>query len=248
MSTYIRFGDDHYVAVNESWDEVRAADRRRRSGEAAAVRSDPDRRGADAAQRQRGANDHRRQEQGRALATVSGEPETSARDPRIVSGNDYGNSDSQWKRVDWRARRRSVELPGATGQLRRDRRGRAAALHPRPLRLLAELAREPAPLRRRAAGDRARPAGLRLQPDALLGDRDAHLRPADPRLLREARAARGRRWSATRWAASSRSRRWPPSRSSFARLVLVSAAGILNTWNPEERATAPPTPGRNSAR
>ncbi len=23
MPTYIRFGDDHYVAVNESWDEVR---------------------------------------------------------------------------------------------------------------------------------------------------------------------------------------------------------------------------------
>jgi hypothetical protein len=24
MPTYIRFGDDHYVAVNEGWDEVRA--------------------------------------------------------------------------------------------------------------------------------------------------------------------------------------------------------------------------------
>lgn len=23
MTTYIRFGDDHYVAVNEGWDEVR---------------------------------------------------------------------------------------------------------------------------------------------------------------------------------------------------------------------------------
>ena len=42
------------------------------------------------------------------------ELDTSAHDPRIVSGTDYGTSDSQWKRIDWRARRHSVELPGAT--------------------------------------------------------------------------------------------------------------------------------------
>ncbi len=38
------------------------------------------------------------------------EPEASARDPRIVSGADYGNPDPQWTRIDWRARRRSVDL------------------------------------------------------------------------------------------------------------------------------------------
>jgi pimeloyl-ACP methyl ester carboxylesterase len=34
-------------------------------------------------------------------------------DPRIVSGNDYGNPDPEWQRIDWGAARRRVELPGA---------------------------------------------------------------------------------------------------------------------------------------
>ena len=42
--------------------------------------------------------------------------EPATYDPRIASGADYGNPDPvpAWMEVDWRAQRRSVELPGAT--------------------------------------------------------------------------------------------------------------------------------------
>jgi pimeloyl-ACP methyl ester carboxylesterase len=33
-------------------------------------------------------------------------------DPRIAAGTDYGVSDGEWRRIDWRAQRRSVELGG----------------------------------------------------------------------------------------------------------------------------------------
>jgi pimeloyl-ACP methyl ester carboxylesterase len=35
-------------------------------------------------------------------------------DPRIVAGADYGVSDREWTRIDWRERLRRVELPGAS--------------------------------------------------------------------------------------------------------------------------------------
>jgi pimeloyl-ACP methyl ester carboxylesterase len=47
---------------------------------------------------------------------VAGSADTAAGrklDPRIVSGSDYGNPDPEWQRIDWRAARRRVELPGA---------------------------------------------------------------------------------------------------------------------------------------
>jgi pimeloyl-ACP methyl ester carboxylesterase len=37
----------------------------------------------------------------------------TARDPRIVAGNDYGNPDPEWLRIDWRRHRRRAVLPGA---------------------------------------------------------------------------------------------------------------------------------------
>ncbi|HEV7770919.1 MAG TPA: alpha/beta fold hydrolase [Solirubrobacterales bacterium] len=40
-------------------------------------------------------------------------PEATARDPRLVSGSDYGNPDPEWRRVDWRQHLRRVQLPGA---------------------------------------------------------------------------------------------------------------------------------------
>jgi pimeloyl-ACP methyl ester carboxylesterase len=40
-------------------------------------------------------------------------PAATALDPRIVSGTDYGNPDPEWRRIDWRAHLRRVELPGA---------------------------------------------------------------------------------------------------------------------------------------
>lgn len=35
-------------------------------------------------------------------------------DPRIVAGSDYGASDREWTRIDWREHLRRVELPGAS--------------------------------------------------------------------------------------------------------------------------------------
>ena len=40
-------------------------------------------------------------------------PEATARDPRIAAGSDYGNPDPEWQRVEWRKHVRRVELPGA---------------------------------------------------------------------------------------------------------------------------------------
>jgi pimeloyl-ACP methyl ester carboxylesterase len=42
---------------------------------------------------------------------VSAEP--LSLDPRIVAGNDYGNPEPRWQQIDWRAHLRRVELPGA---------------------------------------------------------------------------------------------------------------------------------------
>jgi len=40
-------------------------------------------------------------------------PEATVLDPRISSGRDYGNPDPEWPQVDWRHHLRSVSLPGA---------------------------------------------------------------------------------------------------------------------------------------
>ena len=40
-------------------------------------------------------------------------PEARARDPRIASGKDYGNPDPQWLKIDWRRHLRRMKLPGA---------------------------------------------------------------------------------------------------------------------------------------
>ena len=42
-------------------------------------------------------------------------PRVPRRDPRVVAGSDYGNPDPEpeWRRVDWRRHLRQVELPGA---------------------------------------------------------------------------------------------------------------------------------------
>jgi pimeloyl-ACP methyl ester carboxylesterase len=40
-------------------------------------------------------------------------PEATALDPRIAAGRDYGNPDPQWRAVDWRQHLRRVALPGA---------------------------------------------------------------------------------------------------------------------------------------
>ncbi|HET7445471.1 MAG TPA: alpha/beta fold hydrolase [Solirubrobacterales bacterium] len=45
------------------------------------------------------------------MTGVSAEP--FSLDPRIVAGNDYGNPEPRWREIDWRAHLRRVELPGA---------------------------------------------------------------------------------------------------------------------------------------
>jgi pimeloyl-ACP methyl ester carboxylesterase len=40
-------------------------------------------------------------------------PEATVLDPRVASGRDYGNPDPEWRRIDWRQRLRRVLLPGA---------------------------------------------------------------------------------------------------------------------------------------
>lgn len=162
-------------------------------------------------------------------------PEAAARDPRIAAGSDYGNPDPEWPRVDWRRHLRQVELPGArvnyvevgegepilflhgiSGSWQNwlenlphfGRRHRAIALD------LPGFGASPMP-----SWDIDMPAYGRLVHDFCekLGIEGATVvgNSMGGFIAVEAVTA-------------------TPGR--FDRLVLVSAAGILNTWNPEERA------------
>ena len=119
----------------------------------------------------------------------------------------------EWLEVDWRPHLRQVEVEGARvnyvelGSGDRD----PGRLRPRPLRLVAELAREHPPLRPRAPGSGPRPARVRPLADAGMGDLDRGLRAPAARLLRGAGGRATAPWSGTRWAASSRPRPRPPS-------------------------------------
>ena len=166
---------------------------------------------------------------------MAGEPETSARDPRIVSGSDYGVSDSRWKQVDWGARRRSVELPGATVNYVEIGEGE-------PLLFIHGLSGcwqnwlENLPhfgTRRRAIALDLPGFGSSPMPSWEIE------MPAYGRLVHDFCAKLGLKGvtlvgnSMGGFIAVEAITAFPQS---FARLVLVAAAGILNTWNPEERA------------
>jgi pimeloyl-ACP methyl ester carboxylesterase len=164
-------------------------------------------------------------------------PSATSLDPRIAAGSDYGNPDPEWPAVEWRARLRRVELPGAEvnyvevgegepvlfvhglsgcwqnwlEQLPHFGRGqRAIALD------LPGFGSSPMP-----SWQIEMPAYGRLLHDFCekLGIEGATLVGNSMGGLVAAEAATAF-----------------PGR--FERLVLVSAAGILNTWNPEARATA----------
>ena len=132
--------------------------------------------------------------------------------------------------------------PGAAarrrGQLRRDRRGRADRLRPRDLGGCWQNWLENLP-----HFGRPPPRAIALD---LPGFGDSPMpswpidMPAYGRLIHDfceklGIERRGDRWSATRWAA------WSPAEAvlgdpgRFDRLVLVSAAGFINTWLPRER-------------
>jgi pimeloyl-ACP methyl ester carboxylesterase len=164
-------------------------------------------------------------------------PEATAHDPRIAAGSDYGNPDPEWRRVDWRRHLHRVELPGAnvnyvevgTGKpivfihgisgcwqnwlenLPHFGRGhRAIALD------LPGFGASPMP-----SWELTIPAYARLLHDFCekLGVEDATVVGNSMGGFIAAEAVTA-----------------GPAR--FDRLMLVAAAGILNTWNPEERATA----------
>ena len=165
-------------------------------------------------------------------------PEARARDPRIAAGSDYGNPDPEWRRVDWR----SAPAPGRAarrrGQLRRDRRGRADRLRPRPLRQLAELAGEPASLRPRAAG-RSRSTCPASAPARCPPGR-SRCRPTAgcSHDFCEKLGVEGATVVGNSMGGFIAVEAVTAAPGHFERLVLVSAAGIINTWNPEERAVA----------
>lgn len=167
---------------------------------------------------------------------MSAEPEASARDPRIVSGSDYGTSDSRWKQVDWPRRRRRVELPGAAVNYVEIGAGE-------PLLFIHGLSGcwqnwlETLP--HVGTGRRAIALDLPGFGSSPMPSWEVDM-PAYGRLIHDFCQRLGLEGvtlvgnSMGGFIALEALAAFPRS---FRRLILVSAAGILNTWNPEERAT-----------
>jgi pimeloyl-ACP methyl ester carboxylesterase len=158
-------------------------------------------------------------------------------DPRIVAGADYGNPDPEWRLIEWRRHQHRVELPGAEVNYVEIGEGepilfvhgvsgswqnwlenlphfgaghRAIALD------LPGFGASPMP-----SWEIDMPAYARL-----LGDFCEKLGVEGATLVGNSMGG----FIAVEAATAN------PDR--FERLVLVAAAGILNTWNPEARATA----------
>lgn len=162
-----------------------------------------------------------------------------ALDPRIVAGADYGNPDPDpaWMRVDWHAQMRSVELPGArvnyveigegepllfihglsgTWQNWLENLPHFGASHRAIALDLPGFGSSPMPAWRpsmEAYGQMIHDfcAALGLEGTTLIGNSMGGFIAVE--------------------AATDEPER-------YRRLVLVAAAGIMNTWNPEARATA----------
>jgi pimeloyl-ACP methyl ester carboxylesterase len=167
---------------------------------------------------------------------VVGEPETSARDPRIVSGTDYGNPDPHWRRIDWESHRRSVELPGATVNYVEIGEGEPV-LFVHGLSGCWQNWLENLP--NFGAGRRAIALDLPGFGSSPMPSWEIEM-PAYGRLIHDFCEKLGLEGttlvgnSMGGFIAVEAVTAFPQS---FRRLALVSAAGILNTWNPEERAT-----------
>lgn len=159
------------------------------------------------------------------------------RDPRIVSGTDYGNPDPDWIGIDWRARRRSIELQGARVNYVEIGEGE-------PILFVHGLSgcwqNWLENLVRLGAGRRAIALDLPGFGTSPMPAWDLEM-PNYARMIQEFCEKLGLRGatlvgnSMGGFIAAEAAIAFP---SSFRRLVLVSAAGIINTWNPEERATA----------
>jgi pimeloyl-ACP methyl ester carboxylesterase len=169
------------------------------------------------------------------VTRLSAEP--SHLDPRIVAGTDYGNSDPQWTGIDWREHLRRIELPGADVNYVEIGEGKPivfvhgiSGCWQNWLENLPGLAAERRAIALDLPGFGASPMPsweiemsaygrllndfcekLGLEGTTLVGNSVGGL------IAVEAATATPRR---------------------FERLVLVSAAGIINTWSPRLRATA----------
>lgn len=164
-------------------------------------------------------------------------PELTARDPRIAAGSDYGNPHPEWPRVEWRRQLRRVSLPGAEVNYAEIGEGEPILfLHgisgcwQNWLENLPHFGRD-----RRAIALDLPGFGASPMPSWEID------MPAYGRLVHDFCEKLGIE-SATVVGNSMggfvavEAATTNPAR--FSRLVLVSAAGILNTWNPEARATA----------
>ena len=163
--------------------------------------------------------------------------ETINLDPRIVSGNDYGVSDREWTRIDWRRHLRSAELPGATVNYVEIGEGR-------PILFVHGISGcwqnwlenlPPLSLGRRVIALDLPGFGASPMPSwpiemaaysRLIGDFCERLGIEGATLVGNSMGGLLAVEAAT------------ASPTRFDRLVLVSAAGIINTWNPRLRATA----------
>lgn len=158
-------------------------------------------------------------------------------DPRILAGNDYGNPDPEpeWRRVDWRRHLNRVELPGAGVNYVEIGAGEPIVfLHGLSgswqnwLETLPHCARE-----RRAIALDLPGFGASPMPSWEID------MPAYGRLLHdfcEKLGIEGATLVGNSMGGFVAVEAVTAKPGHFDRLVLVSAAGILNTWNPEERA------------
>jgi pimeloyl-ACP methyl ester carboxylesterase len=163
--------------------------------------------------------------------------EQSHLDPRIVAGSDYGNPDPQWPRIDWRRHLRQVELPGAKVNYVEIGEGKPivfvhgiSGCWQNWLENLPVFGAERRAIALDLPGFGASPMpSWEIDMPAygrLLGDFCEKLGLEGASLVGNSMGGLIAVEAATT----------TPGR--FERLVLVSAAGIINTWNPRMRATA----------
>jgi pimeloyl-ACP methyl ester carboxylesterase len=164
-------------------------------------------------------------------------PEATALDPRIASGRDYGNPDPEWRRVDWRQHLHRLSLPGAEVNYAEIGEGEPivfvhglSGCWQNWLENLPHFGRTHRAIALDLPGFGASPMpSWPIEIPAygqLLHDFCEKLGVERGTVVGNSMGG----FVATEAVTSG------PDR--FERLVQVSSAGILNTWNPEERATA----------
>ena len=161
----------------------------------------------------------------------------ASRDPRIAAGADYGNPDPEWQPVDWGAHLRRVELPGAEINYVELGEGEPILfLHgisgswQNWLENLPRFARTHRVIALDLPGFGASP----------MPSWEIDL-PAYGRLIHdfcEKIGVEGATIVGNSMGGFIAVEAVTTAPGRFERLVLVSAAGIINTWNPEERAVA----------